>query len=103
MAEARYCELAATFDRLAPVVGEGVDPSVEGAERLFEEMGDTVGEMEADAPSEIRADVQASVAGFRAAAGGNPAALRDQEFLESRQRMIAHRTSSCAVGSGEGD
>lgn len=106
----RYCLAAAEFDSLVPGAApatEAVDTSAGAMSRLVREVGGTLSRMKADAPSEIRADVAATVTALEEAAEGKPAAVRSPSYQERRQRITAFGQARCSgegaeVGSGRG-
>jgi len=99
---ARYCQLTQQFDRLVPAEGSAAGPADASAgnmSRLLQDMGATVGEMEAAAPAEIRSDVRATVDAVRQAAKGNLAAIRSASFQARRQRIAKVQQRQCPGGA----
>ena len=99
----RYCALIDEFNRLAPNPdpdAEGVDTSPEAVQRQLEQLSVAINGLQADAPSEIRADVSASVTALESAAAGNTAAIQTAAYRESRQRLTTFRQRTCSNDAG---
>src|SRR6202040_2822006 len=91
---ARYCGLAQQFQ--ADGVSNGVfsaTGNVAGSStaigRVFQDMGPTIAEMEADAPSKIRGNVRTVVAALQKAQAGDRRGLSTSAFAAATGRLRA--------------
>ncbi|HUR18559.1 MAG TPA: hypothetical protein VMZ51_06430 [Acidimicrobiales bacterium] len=99
---ARYCQAAVEFERLVPTTASGAEPvdtSAKAMSRLIGQLGGTLTRMKADAPTEVRSDLAATVAALQEAAKGKPAGVRSASFRARRQRIAGFRQRNCFGGT----
>lgn len=100
-AQARFCELALTLDRLAPDRPDGLPPAE--AKSALDQLGATSQELRSLAPGKVDGDVSAALSSLRAAAGGDAKAVQSAAYHGHRQKISRYTSQQCSLGVGGGD